>query len=809
MIDPKLKERYIAAKQALFDKAYSHLNAEQRRAVFQTQGPLLILAGAGSGKTTVLVQRIAYIIRYGDAYHTDWMPYGVTEAKVEEMERAVSLSMAEINEILPEFIHQPCPPYQMLAITFTNKAANEIKSRLAANFDDETIAKDIWSGTFHSICVRMLRTYGDRIGYDKSFTIYDTDDSKKMISAVMKKLGIDEKTIPVKSVMAAISRAKDHLLDPDAYANEVGCDYRLSKIARIYEAYAAEMKRSNALDFDDIIMQTVKMLTEHSDVREYYQRKFRYVCVDEYQDTNVAQFELSRLLAGGTQNIMVVGDDDQSIYKFRGATIENILNFDHVYKQATVIKLEQNYRSTKTILDAANHVIAKNTGRKGKSLWTAGGEGDPIVLRKVEDQMAEARTIVDTVVQMMASGDRTYRDFAVLYRANAQSSSIERAFAKSGIPYRMLGGTRFNDRKEIRDAVAYFQLIVNHADRERLLRVINEPKRGIGAKTLSAVEQIAAEQGCSLFDVMDHARSYSAFSSRGADILQGFADTVKELGAIAQNVCLADLFDAVMEKTGYMEALKAAGEAERDRVENLLELKSNMIEYTKNSEAPSLVGFLEENALVADVDKYDDKADAVVLMTIHSAKGLEFPVVMLPGMEDGVFPGMQTISGGQDDMEEERRLAYVAITRAKEKLLVIHAKNRLWYGQTTYNPISRFVEEIPENLLTKEDHTAEGSRGAMYIEPAVRTYYSERSQRQKAPVHTDRTTVGRAAVAADAQTRAAIAEFSAGDRVRHMTFGEGEILSVKPMGRDMLIEVMFDTVGTKKLMATYAKLKKI
>ncbi len=812
MFDQQLKERYIAAKQALFDKAYSHLNAEQRRAVFQTQGPLLILAGAGSGKTTVLVQRIAYIIRYGDAYHTTWMPEGITQAKVEEMERAVSLSVEEVREILPEFIHRPCPPYQMLAITFTNKAANEIKSRLAASFDDESVARDIWSGTFHSICVRILRTYGDRLGYERSFTIYDMDDVKKAISGVMKQLRIDEKTIPIKSVMTEISRAKDKLIDPDAFAMEAGSDYRLSKIARIYEAYAEEMKRSNAMDFDDIIMQTVLLLSQHSDVREYYQRKFRYVCVDEYQDTNIAQFELSRLLAGGTENIMVVGDDDQSIYKFRGATIENILNFDHVYKQATVIKLEQNYRSTKTILDAANSVIAKNMGRRGKRLWTAGEAGDHIILRKVDDQTAEAKNVVDTVVQMVASGRYAYRDFAVLYRANAQSSSMERAFAKSGVPYRMLGGTRFNDRKEIRDAVAYMQLICNPSDRERLLRIINEPKRGIGNTAIAVVGEIANEQQCSLFDVIDNVESYPALS-RSAKALRGFADMIKELRGIAQNAALPDLFDAIMERTGYMQALKMAGEAERDRVDNLLELKSNMVEYIQKSQDPTqvgyaaLMGFLEENALVADVDKYDDKADAVVLMTIHSAKGLEFPIVFLPGMEEGLFPGSQTLNGGPDDMEEERRLAYVAITRAKEKLIIVHASNRLLYGRTTYNPISRFVEEIPEALLVQEDHTAE-ARSTYVEQPTVRTYFSERSQRPKAPVHTDRTTVGHMGMPSP-QAKPVQLNFAPGDRVSHMTFGEGEVLSVKSMGRDMLIEVMFDKVGTKKLMATYAKLKKI
>ena len=805
----QLEQRYINAKQALFHKAYGHLNPEQRRAVFQTQGPLLILAGAGSGKTTVLVQRIAYIIRYGNAFHDTTLPHDLTEAQVAELEGAVNLTVPEIQEILLEFIKDACPPYQMLAITFTNKAANEIKSRLVNQFGDETIAADIWSGTFHAICMRILRVHGEKLGFDRFFTIYDMDDTKKTISAVMKKLGIDEKTIPIKSAMGEISRAKDNLMDPEAYADMAGVDYRRSRIARVYAAYQEELKRSGAMDFDDIIFYTVRLLRENEDVRRYYQRKFRYVCVDEYQDTNKAQFELAALLSGGTHNLMVVGDDDQSIYKFRGATIENILGFDKVYEKATVIKLEQNYRSTKTILDAANGIIGHNQGRKGKKLWTAGESGEKIIVRKVEDQMTEARSVIDTVARMMRDDNRSYRDFAVLYRTNAQSSSLERALAKSGIPYRMVGGTRFNDRKEIRDAVAYLQLISNHNDRERLLRVINEPRRGIGDKTLAAVDAIATEQNCSLFDVMSMADRFPALS-RSAKSLLAFSDLIKELGGIAENASLGELFDAVMEKTGYLHALQMAGEAERERVENLYELKSNMMEYSQNSEAPTLVGFLEENALVADVDKYDDKADAVVLMTVHSAKGLEFPVVFLPGMEDGIFPGMQNIMGDSEDMEEERRLAYVAITRAKEQVIVLHARSRLWYGQTVANRRSRFVEEIPDELRLEEDLTGEGGYPSPYNRAeAPRTYITERRERSKAPVHTDRTTVGKVPHAPNAEDKAAMDTLHPGDRVHHMTFGDGEILSVKPMGRDKLIEVMFDTSGTKKLMATYAKLKKI
>ncbi|MBQ9781314.1 MAG: UvrD-helicase domain-containing protein [Clostridia bacterium] len=804
----QLEQRYLDAKQALFQKAYGDLNPEQRRAVFTVKGPLLILAGAGSGKTTVLVRRISHIIRYGNAYEDTTIPYGLTEERVKELEDAIYLTASEINEILLEFITDACPPYRMLAITFTNKAANEIKSRLVSQLGDETLANDIWSGTFHAVCMRILRVHGEKLGFDRFFTIYDTDDTKKAVSAVMKKLGIDEKVIPIKSAISEISRAKDNLIDPEAYAEEAGVDYRRSRIARVYAAYQEELKRSGAMDFDDIIFHTVRLLREYPEVKTYYQRKFNYVCIDEYQDTNRAQFELAALLSGGTGNLMVVGDDDQSIYKFRGATIENILGFDRVYDKAAVIKLEQNYRSTKTILDAANGVISHNHGRKGKKLWTAGETGEKIIVRKVEDQMAEARSVVDTVAYLMRSGDRTYRDFAVLYRTNSQSSGLERALAKSGIPYRMVGGTRFNDRKEIRDAVAYLQLISNHNDRERLLRVINEPRRGIGDKTLTAVDAIAAEQNCSLFEVMDHADSYPALS-RAAKSLTAFADIIKELGAIAENASLGELFDAVMEKTGYLKMLEMAGEEERDRIDNLHELKSNMVEYSQNNDTPTLVGFLEENALVADVDKYDDKADAVVLMTVHSAKGLEFPIVFLPGMEDGIFPGMQNIMGASEDMEEERRLAYVAITRAKEQVFILHAKSRLWYGQTVANPRSRFVSEIPDELFVEEDLTL-GSGASPFVLPSMpRTYISERPHKPKAPVHTDRTTVGRIPHAMTDESKMEMDALKAGDRVQHMTFGEGEILSIKPMGKDKLIEVMFDTAGTKKLMATYAKLKKL
>ena len=810
-------DRFQKAKRALFDQYYQSLNGMQRKAIYTVNGPLLVLAGAGSGKTTVLVKRIAHIIRFGDAYFTERVPGGVDQEYIESLEQAVNLPPEQIGEILSELAEQPCPPYRILTFTFTNKAANEMKERLARTFDDPDLAKDIWAGTFHSICLRILRIYGDRLGYQKEFTIYDADDTKKAVGSAMKACNVDDKQFPIKSVIAAISAAKEKLQTPETYELISGNDYRNSRIAKIYKKYQDTLRASNAMDFDDIIMNTVTLLREHEDVRLSYQRRFLYVCVDEYQDTNTAQFMLTQLLSGGYRNVMVVGDDDQSIYRFRGATIENILNFDRVYADATVIRLEQNYRSTQTILDAANEVISHNSGRKGKTLWTAGDKGDKIYLKQLETQDFEAREIISVVNRAVASGEYHYRDFAVLYRTNAQASSIERAFAKSALPYRILGGVRFSDRKEIRDIVAYLQLLVNHNDRERLLRVINEPRRKIGDRTLEAVEAIAEEQGCSMFEIMQHASRYAALS-RSAVALMNFTAVINELTALVGKMPLGELFDQVADRTGYRQMLIDGGEQEKDRLDNLNEFKSAMVEYEARAEEdtePTLTGFLEENALVADVDRYDESADAVVMMTVHSAKGLEFPIVFLPGMEDGLFPGMQTITAGTDEMEEERRLAYVALTRAKKKIYIYHTKSRLLYGRTTYNPLSRFVSEIPSGLIEKFEEAP--VRNPYSQQPVFKTYYSE--SQNKAPATARQTSpAGNYAVRKPTPTPTptpAAAQggkrevFAPGDRVRHMTFGEGEILSVKNMGADVLYEVMFDKVGTKKLMATYAKLRKI
>lgn len=795
-----MKERYLKIKRALFDKVYSDLNREQRRAVFTVNNPLLILAGAGSGKTTVLVRRIAYIIKYGNAYYSDFVPGNITEAQVSSLESALDFPAKEIETyILPEFATRPCPPWRVLAITFTNKAANEIKARLAATFDNPDVANEIWAGTFHSICMRILRSNVESSGYKRDFTIYDTDDSKKSVSAAMKELNIDEKMLPIKTVMNYISRAKDKLKTPDMFIAEAGLDYRLQQIGHIYERYQERLVTSNAMDFDDIIMNTVRLFRNHPEILEQYSSRFEYVCVDEYQDTNEAQFVLTSLLASKHRNLMVVGDDDQSIYRFRGATIENILGFDRHFSDTTVIKLEQNYRSTSTILDAANAVISHNEGRKGKNLWTDGANGSPIHVEKLEDQNAEARYITDTINKMVASGERQYRDFAVLYRVNAQSGNIEKIFAKSALPYRLLGGVRFTDRKEIRDIVAYLQLINNHNDNVRLLRIINEPRRKIGDRTLETVEAIASEVGCSMFEVIEQADKYAALS-RSASVLTSFAELISSLTKAAADGCPLDaLVNLTLEQSGYMKMLKDAGQEEAERVENLQEFISGVVEYMNASEEPTLTGFLEETALVADVDRYDESADAVVLMTIHSAKGLEFPVVFLPGMEEGIFPGMQS-SMNESEIEEERRLAYVAITRAKELLYITTTKSRIQYGRTQFNPPSRFIEEIPKKLTVSDTARAAERRRAEAM-------YAPKVYIKKGESVSNDITVNKPL--APKMPKTSRETFSPGDRVKHITFGEGEILSVKAMGADILYEVAFDRVGTKKLMGTYAKLTRV
>ena len=796
-----LGEEYLRIKRRLFDKYYSFLNNEQRDAVYTTEGSVLILAGAGSVKTTVLVNRIVFIVKYGNAYYSNYVPYDIDANKISQLKSALLLEGEALEPYLNEFVSAPCLPWQMLAFTFTNKAAKEIKKRLAEALGSEDAAKNVWAGTFHSICVRILRTYGGLLGYRDNFTIYDADDTKKMISSVMKSLNIDEKLLSAKVVASEISKAKDKLISPKDYELEFAIDdIRKKKIAKIYTEYQNQLMQANALDFDDIIMQTVFLLRQNEEVREYYQNKFRYVSVDEFQDTNLAQFELISLLSGGHKNIMAVGDDNQSIYKFRGAVIENILGFDKRFKDTKVIKLEQNYRSTSVILDAANAIIKNNVRRKEKNLWTARKGGDTITLRCCDDQNYEARYLVEAIQNLVAKGKYKYSDVAILYRANAQSNVIERTFAKSGVPYRMYGGLRFNDRKEIRDVVAYLQFIVNPTDTERMRRIINEPRRGIGAKTVEGVCAIANENAISVFEVLKHADEYVALS-RAAQKLKDFADLISYFrNLLYDDISVEKFVNTVVDKSGYRQMLIDGGEEEKERLENVAEFISGIVEYESVAENPTLIGFLEENALVADVDGYDEGADAVVMMTMHSAKGLEFPVVFLPGMEEGVFPSSQVLFGTESsgEMEEERRLAYVAVTRAKDMLYIVHTKMRMLYGKTSVNEISRFVKEIPNELIKEEKRAGAQYNGynggyrnqsQSYGASGTKVYFSEHIQ--------PKAQSGKPEV------------FSVGNRVRHATFGDGEIFSARPMGNDVLYEVVFERVGTKKLMGNFARMKKI
>ncbi len=807
-MNTKAEIRYLNAKRRLFDKYYSFLNERQRDAVYTVNDPLLVIAGAGSGKTTVLVNRIAQIIKYGDGYHTDEIGYEMTDEIAAEYEKAIDFPPEEIKRVLDDFISEPCAPWNVLAITFTNKAANEIKERLADIFGDESLSDAIWAGTFHSICMRIIRSNYALLGYTGDVTIYDTDDTKKAISAVMKELDIDEKAFPIKSVMAEISRAKERLLSPDDYVKEGIGNFKERKYAEIYRAYDERLHSSRAIDFDDIIMKTVILLRDNPEVLDKYARKFKYICVDEYQDTNYAQFMLCTLLASHWRNIMVVGDDDQSIYRFRGATIENILGFDKQYPDAKVIKLEQNYRSTGVILEAANAVIGKNSERRKKKLWTAKKGGEKIVFETVSDPNVESAKIADTILTRIADKKNTYKDFAILYRVNAQSRPIETTFAKSGIPYRICGGQRFADRKEIRDIVAYLQFINNHADRERMRRIINEPRRKIGDKTVEGVEAIASETGLTVFEVMMRASEFTALS-RAATVLTSFAQMIDELTEALNKGCPLDAFvNLVLEKTGYRNMLIQGGDAEKDRLDNLDEFISGVIEYMNSANEPTLTEFLEINALVSDVDSYDTSADAVVLMTIHSAKGLEFPVVFIPGMEEGIFPGPKS-STDDKELEEERRLAYVAITRAKNELYIYSTQMRMLYGRTSFNRPSRFVEDIPESLIDRRGTTERSSYMGGGMEYGTRreprkVSYIENGQPTRRLENERVTLTDKPKV-----VHKPLQNINPGDVVSHPTFGRGEVLSVRVMGADVLYEVMFDRAGTKRLMGSYAKLTKL
>ena len=722
------------------------LNEMQQLAVDTTEGPLLILAGAGSGKTTVLVNRVQHIIETGLAQ-----------------------------------------PWQVLAITFTNKAAGELRERLVKAIGED--ANSIWAYTFHSCCARILRRFGEYIGYSSHFTIYDTDDQKRVMKQCQKHLGIEDKFLNHKTILGEISRAKDSLISPEEYKSTYSKDFRKDKIAQCYELYQQELKKSDAMDFDDIIYNTVMLLRENEEVRELYQNQFKYVMVDEYQDTNHAQYVLTSLLADKYKNICVVGDDDQSIYRFRGATIENILSFEHHYKGARVIRLEENYRSTQNILDGANSVIAHNKNRKGKTLYTRSGAGEKIIFNTAMNESDESAFIIDEILKNVKNG-RKLSDHAILYRMNAQSRNLEIMLTKSGISHRIIGGHRFFDRKEIKDIISYFAVINNPADNVRLQRIINVPKRQIGDTMFANVMEIATGLGLSAFEVCERADEFQK-TSRSAVKLKDFTNMIRHFQkCLDERMPLSDLLQEVLETTKYLDYLSEDPESYEDRVNNIKELSSMFIKYQEESEEPDLSDFLEDVALISDIDSYNENEDAVVLMTIHSAKGLEFPVVFIPGMEEGIFPGAQCMFS-EEELEEERRLAYVGITRAKEKLYLINAQQRMLYGTTNRNMPSRFLREIPVDVT--DDVTVRNFR-----QTAV-----------KIPQQTNNSASGARKFGQAGNTAAkSTVDYKVGDTVVHKSFGTGTILSLQPMGNDILMEVAFDKAGTKKMMANFARLEK-
>lgn len=781
-------------RRKVLEKEFSRMNERQREAVFYTEGPLLILAGAGSGKTTVLVNRIANLIRYGGAYHSDEDRF-LTEQDALAMQAYLDGTASLPEETRSHMAVHACRPWQVLAITFTNKAAGELKNRLSSMLGEQ--GGEIWASTFHSACARFLRQFGDRLGYTSHFTIYDTDDSKRLMKDCQRILKIEDKVLSHKAILGEISRAKDSLVTPDEFITAAGRDNRLALIGQAYKLYQQGLAKADAMDFDDLIANTVRLLQNCPDVLEYFQNKFRYIMVDEYQDTNHAQYLLVKLLAERSGNLCVVGDDDQSIYKFRGATIENILSFEKTFPNARTIRLEQNYRSTQTILDAANAVIANNVERKGKTLWTENPQGKPISVYTAINEMGEAEYITKQILEEAAT--RKFSDFAVLYRMNSQSSTLERCFVKSGVPYRMLGGLRFYERKEIRDMIAYLCVINNPGDEIRLRRIINQPKRQIGEKTIAQAAEIAAGLGESLFEVISHADEFEALKRSSAKLLQ-FADLINELIQASSTLNLGDLYELLLEKTNYSQYLRETEEeTAQDRIDNINELLSNLRQYEQdNGEEATLSGFLEEISLMTDVDNLDESVDAVVMMTMHSAKGLEFPCVFLPGFEEGIFPGMQAIYN-PPEIEEERRLAYVAITRAKEELTIVNAETRMIFGSTNRNKPSRFCMEIPEELVDRH-------RAREWKKPEPGTVLPVSYRETRAVSMQAARNFGPAAAARPEKPSVALRP---GDAVMHKTFGQGMILSASPMGNDVLLEIAFERVGTKKLMANFARLQKL
>ena len=794
------KSEILALRRAVLEKDFARMNDRQKQAVFTVNGPLLILAGAGSGKTTVLINRIANILRYGDAYNSTYLRDDLDENDIAACKAYIENGTPLTTESQEHLSVSACAPWRIMAITFTNKAAGELKDRLCAMLGET--ANDIWASTFHSTCARILRRDGERIGYSSHFTVYDTDDQRRLMKSILKELDISEKNITPKSILNEISRAKDSLISPAEYALTVGDDFRLKIISRAYTTYQKRLEDADAMDFDDLINKVVELFKKCPDVLEYYQNRFRYLMVDEYQDTNHAQYTFVRMLAEKSGNLCVVGDDDQSIYKFRGATIENILSFENTFQNATVIRLEQNYRSTQNILDAANAVIEHNTERKGKTLWTQNGTGAMIHLHTAENETDEAERITKIILDGVAAG-RKFSDYAVLYRMNSQSLTFERNFAKSGVPHRIIGGTRFYERREIREMIAYLSVINNPSDEMRLRRIINTPKRSIGDRSVEVAAQIGQQTGETLFEVVSHAKDYPALS-RAANKMTLFAAQIQGLIELNndEEVTLGELYDELVERIDYLNFLKTDDpESAEDRAANVQELASNLRRFEEENPEGTLSDFLEEVSLITDIDNYDNNADSVVLMTVHSAKGLEFPVVFLPGMEENIFPGMASVYV-PSEVEEERRLAYVAITRAKEELYIFHAESRMIFGMTNRNRVSRFVEEIPETLI---EHTRSRDYSAR---PVSMPSFGGAKPFGEAPKTKSVAEAG--GFTPKPRVKPAPAgTYRVGDTVLHKAFGTGLIVSATPMANDTLLEVAFDKVGTKKLFANFARLTKV
>lgn len=797
--------RFCTARRQAIEMEFHSLNPEQREGVLTTQGPLLLLAGAGSGKTTVLINRIANLMKYGCGSDSDEVPDYVTEEDLEFLERYVKTPKESQRQRAENLCRlHPAAPWNIIAITFTNRAAGEIKERLEKKLGSEAL--DIWAATFHSACNRILRRDIDKLGFSQNFTIYDTDDSIRVIKDILRARDIDEKMYPPRSILNTISRAKDRMqlsADFAEWCKKEG-DYRLIRISEIYAEYEHRLWEADALDFDDLILHTVRLLQNNDDVRSYWQQKFRYVLIDEYQDTNHMQYLLAALLAGRWENICVVGDDDQSIYRFRGATIENILNFEQQYRGAKVIRLEQNYRSTENILEAANSVIQNNTGRKGKNLWTEEKGGQLIEAYTAMNENDEAQYVAAKIIAEVSKGG-SWNDCAVLYRMNVLSNQMEYAFKRNGIPYTVYGGTKFFDRAEVKDMLAYLCVVHNPSDDLRLKRIINTPARGIGAKTIETLEQIAQREEASLYETALRAKQYPELERQAAK-LAVFTSLIEKLQTRLSEVSLDDFYEEVISATGYITALEQKNTVEnRTRIENVRELLSSVQGYLDHADEPSLAGFLDEVSLYTDLDQHDPSEACVTMMTIHAAKGLEFKHVFLVGMEETIFPGSRSI-GEKDEMEEERRLCYVAITRAKETLTMSCASQRMLFGRTTANRMSRFISEIPNQYLQKTGR-AGYSRQARddsnrSDEERYHSYGGNNRANTSGRAEWKRSggiSIGRGSGLSKSKSFSGVA-VQKGEMVRHDAFGRGMVISVTPMGGDAMVEIAFDDVGTKRLM---------